>query len=147
MRVGGGGEHVLGVPTVHGLTGDLLRRAQLVASGQAVATVPARRPQGLDAHPVAASEPVHLGPDLDDPSHHLVPRDDGRKGRNAIGDPIALDHVQVRAAHPARGDLHHDLSRARMGIGHLGEVDDTTVERPRVVEDHGMHDAERIAGP
>ncbi len=97
--------------------------------------MPAGRPQRLDADTITGMQPVHLAPDLDHPTDDFVPGDNGREGGNTVGDPVTLDHVQVRTAHTTGRHLHDDLPGARAGIGMIGSVNDATLEGARGIED------------
>ena len=61
----------------------------------------------------------------------LVP---GHERQLGLGQ-LAIDDVEVGAAHAAGRDCDEDLARARLGIGQLGLAE----RRARRVEDHRAH--------
>src|SRR5574338_505170 len=137
IGVAGIGEHVLRVAALHRLAGDLLALAELLAAAQAVLATAAGRPQRLDPHALADGQPIDARAELVDHADDLVPGDH-REGAGNTG-PVALDHVQVGAAHAAGSDPYDDLTRPGSRPIDLDHVQRLRLDGSAGLENDGFH--------
>jgi hypothetical protein len=91
--------------------GDPASVAELFPTGRAVLALLAAPPQRLHTDPVAHGEPVGAVAVDGDRARHLMARDDRADRGHTTLDPVAFDHVQVRAAYPAPSDTDQQLPR------------------------------------
>ena len=112
-------EHKLRVRAVYVLTRDLALMAEFLAAGEAELALLARPPQRLHTNPITDLECRHARTKRGYRAGRLVPGDDRADGRHSPINPIALDHVQIRAAHPARRYFDQQLPWAGLGSGDL----------------------------
>ena len=95
--------------------------AQVVAPGEALLAVPARR-AWLDRDAVARPDVRDLGADGLHLAGDLVPEDD-RAVDDVVADPPELEVGGVRPAHPHRLDAHDGLAGTRCGLRALLDRD------------------------
>jgi hypothetical protein len=73
--------------------------------------------------PLAERQAFDSRADLDDRADDLVAGNDGEHRWHATAFPLALDHVELRAADTAGMDPDHDLTEARRRLGALTQLD------------------------
>src|SRR5580658_981730 len=104
-------DRVVGVPAVYGVPGEQGPIAQVLASRTAVRTLPARPAEPGHAHAVPRTMTMRRGTHLCHGTHDLVPGHERKSG----GGELAVDNVDICAAHPAGRDANLYL-----GFGGLG---------------------------
>ena len=98
------------IAAVAGIAGKHWRIAQILAPGAAIRTgaICAAEPRHTDA--LAEREAGHARSDRRDTADNFVSRDD----RQLRVRQVAVDHMQIGAAHPASGDLDQDFAAGRL---------------------------------
>jgi aspartate kinase len=115
-------DHVLGVPTVAVIAGELRVVAEVFEPRAAVAAVAVGPPEPGNPNPAVLADHV---------SDDLVADDD----RKLPAGELVVDDVEVGPADGARRDAHEQLAATRDGLGKLGRPQ----RPPRLVEDHRAH--------
>ena len=128
------GHGVLGVAAVEVVAGEACVGAEVLAARPAEAAGAAGPPQPGNADPRAGVEARDVGAEGDDFAHDLMAEHERELG---VGQ-LAVDDVQVGAAHAARRDPQQHLVRS--GNGHRQAR--FAQRPPRGVEEHRAHGAE-----
>jgi hypothetical protein len=116
--VAGISDRVLGVATIDLVTGKPRGIAQVLLPGHAVPAPRTGVAEPGNADPLAGPEPVHAATGLRHLADDLVARDE----RQLRVGQLAIDHVQVGAAHRAGLDPEEDLPGARLRHRQLGKA-------------------------
>ncbi len=106
---------------------------EVLAAGEAIGADAVGVAQPRNPDPLAEPEALHARPERIDPTDDLVAGDDRQMGVWQI----AVDHMQVGAAHPAGGDLHPNLAAAGLAIGEIGQDQG----RSKRAENHSLHES------
>jgi hypothetical protein len=118
----------LGVATVAVVAGEARAVAEVLAARAAVAALAVGPAEPGHAHPRPGREALAA---TKDPRHDLVTGHE----RELRLTQLAVDDVQVRAAHPAREDLQRKLARAGLRVGQLRRAQ----RRAWLIEHHRAH--------
>jgi hypothetical protein len=125
------GDDVIGVATVNGVPVELRCVAQVFLVGATVPAYAAGRPEPRYSNAIPRCNSGYTFPHADYGAYDLVPRNDRRPRMRQL----AVDHMEIGAAHAAGADFDYDLARGGMGI-----VEVRVFEcRPRGAQHHRMH--------
>jgi len=113
------------------VAGETRAVAQVLAMAGAEGAVAAGPAQPGASHALAGADVVHAGADVDDPADDLV---SGNHRQHRIGQ-LAVDEVEVGAAHAAGFDPQQDLAGCRPGNRQFARLQ----RHARALEDHGAH--------
>jgi hypothetical protein len=109
---------IFSVASVKLVASELGSSAEILAIRPAEPARPARSPQPRNTDPLAWNARLDTWPDAFDSADDFMAGHDG----DLRARQIAIDHVQIRAAHPARQHTHKDLSCTRERDWHLDRL-------------------------
>ena len=126
------GDGVFGIAAVDLVAGEERVVAQILLAAAAIeaGAVGMSEPRHADA--VVDGEAGDAGAKRRHVTHDLMTENERQLGLRQL----AVEDVEIGAAHPASGDLDEDLLGSRLGNGQLGKSE--RLARP--VEQHGLHD-------
>src|SRR4029453_15098854 len=117
--------------------------AEVLAPAPAGVAGPTRPAKPCDTHSIPGAKAMSAGTRCLDLPDHLVTRDDG----GAKEGQIALDDVQVGAAHAARDHANQDLVWARRRCGAEVAAERRALDRRRARQGHRSHPVPRYSTP